>query len=196
MAEDRRITIEIIGMNGEGKQDEDKPKDPYEAEQKANSTLSSMLKKASHPIESLKDSAVKSIDKRQHPLARIGAAYIAEQGAKTVLTLLDHDVTRHLSLTEDYLSQNTYNMVKSQYNLFKGAVGGVLTGAASGAMAGGIPGAILGAVGGALNFGVNTVISQNQRYSQYYQQLNATNFNTQYNEKRAGLYDGSRGTEN
>ena len=54
----------------------------------------------------------------------------------------------------------------------------------------------VGAAVGAVSWGVNEFIQNKANLSGYYQDLNASNFNMQFNRTRAGLIDEGRGTEN
>ena len=98
------------------------------------------------------------------------------------------------TLSEDYIGENLYNNISKTIDTGLSAVYMVTSGSTIGAMAAGtaLGGAILGA--GAFAFG--ETVQQIERYSQYYRNLNASNFSTSYNRVRAGLSDNNRGTEN
>ena len=196
MAQDTRtIKIEItnIQANKSGMQISQKKRSSIEESQNDidrsyKSEVSSALNEVIHPISStMKDFAGSSVRKQ-------AIATLAQQAMNIIEQSIEYGVTRHLNLTEDYIAQNNYNKIKSIYSLTKGAASAVASGISMGA-AFGPAGLAAGMTIGLANWGINTTIQQSQRYSEYYQQLNATNFNTQYNQKRAGLYDGSRGTE-
>ena len=57
-------------------------------------------------------------------------------------------------------------------------------------------GAAAGAVIAATGFAISEVSNYQQRMSNYYQNLNATNYQTEFDRTRAGLTNEGKGTEN
>ena len=194
MAEDKRIIrIEVLnletnesGMESKSKKKKKTPEQEFNEQRKQQVKE---LNEALHPVQTAISSYTSNSVVNQ---AKLG---LAKQAWEIIEQSVDYAINRHLNLTENYIAQNDYNKIKSIYGITKGAVSSIASGAAQGMALGGFVGAGVGAAIGALNWGITTTIQQSERYSQYYQQLNAINFNTQYNQKRAGLYDGSRGTE-
>lgn len=168
MAETRKITIEIIQKNEQ--EQPEKPEDDKE-QKKASSEGKTLLK-----------------------------SVILNQGYQTakklVIQSVEESVDRYLTLTEDYMAQNTYNMVKTSISKMTSAGSTIIGGALAGAKVGGVYGAVAGIVIGTIGWGVSEYISYQSRMSGYYRSLNASNIEINYSRKRAGLVDGSRGTEN
>ena len=109
----------------------------------------------------------------------------------TTLNIAEMSLNRYFTLSEDYMSQNIYNNVKKSINkgmqLLK-TTGAVATMAATGN--------VVGAVATAGLAVINEGIQYYSRMSNYYQALNATNYQTGFSATRAGLVNDSRGTEN
>ena len=112
----------------------------------------------------------------------------AKRAAQTLGNSINLSINRYFSLQEDYLAENLSNHVKLTFGKIEGLVGTIKAGV-------GVLG-VGGAVIGAGLWVVSEAINQHQRYSNYYAQLNATNAQTEFSQKRAGLYDNGRGTEN
>lgn len=169
MADTRKITIEII-QKAEG---DDIPKTPDEDKDKKKS-----------------DNEGKALLK----------SFILNQGYKVakkmVIQSVEASVNRYLTLTEDYMAQNTYNMVKISIDKANAAGTTIIGGAITGAIVGGFIGAGVGAVIGTVGLGVSEFINYQSRMSGYFRALNASNIEMNYARKRAGLMDGSKGTEN
>lgn len=186
MSDARKITIEILQPksldSGEGNKENKKASWDYKA----------MLDKCFHPINNAVRNLIDStMDEGQKDIAE----YTANQIFSAVNSYLDYSMNRYFTLTEDYISQNEYQIFSKSRDMLHSGLSSMVTGMMAGASLG--PGGmIMGAVTGLASFGVQESIKQKQRYSSYYQQLNATNFNTSFSEQRASLYDGGRGTEN
>lgn len=151
------------------------------------SSFSKDLSKLLHPIRTLETETVgKNIILNQ-----------AYQNAKqNVKQMIDFSLNRYFNMKEDYLSQNTFNHVKtaiSKVGSFFEATG---AGALSGASVGGVPGAIAGAAVGAITNIGSQVIGYEQRMSGYYSALNATNFQTNFRASKMNLIDDNRNTLN
>ncbi len=169
MADTRKITIEIIQKN-EG---DDTPKIPDEDKDKKKS-----------------DSEGKTLLK----------SVILNQGYKVAKKLViqgvESSMNRYLTLSEDYMAQNVYNAVKVSIDKATTAGTAIIGGGLAGAKVAGVPGAIAGIVIGSVGFGVSEFLSYQSRMSGYYRTLNASNIEMSFARKRAGLMDGSKGTEN
>ena len=102
---------------------------------------------------------------------------------------------REFSLSENYIAQQTYANASKAIGAVESFAGSVISGALVGAKFGPY-GAIVGSViSGAVNIVSQYNVNQN-RLSSYYQSLNASNYQSDFSQVRAGLIDGSRGTEN
>ncbi len=170
MADTRKITIEIIQKSSENT---DTPSMPTET-------------KAQETTKSEGNVLLKS--------------FILNQSYNTakqiVISTVESSVNRYLTLTEDYMAQNTYNKVKTDISKLASAGSAIIGGATSGAIVGGLPGAVAGAVIGTIGFASSEYISMQSRMSSYYRSLNASNIQADYSQRRLGLTDNSRGTEN
>lgn len=117
---------------------------------------------------------------------------VINQAVSTAKRIVSQAVETGLSmsfqLTENYLAENTYNNAKTVINKVV-SNGTVMTGA----LLTGNP-IIVGIT--AIGLGVSETITRVSRMSGYYQSLNASRIQTDYLQRRAGLYDGAKGTEN
>ena len=140
-------------------------------------------------VAKVKNSALIQIAKNQAEAVILGAA--------------SYGLNRYFSLKEDYLSENVYNEIKSTVSKTVGFGKSVLSGISAGATTGsafGPVGTAVGSVAGALiggtGYGMQQYIQYQQKMSGYYQQLNATNAQTQFQAKRLGLSDEGQNTLN
>lgn len=169
MANDtRKITIEILSVDGGGSGGGEKPiGDEKEKKKKVTDIYKKELLKA---------------DAYKHAI---------KQAIGATVNVAEYAVNRFFTLSEDYISQNIYNNVKHTIN--KGiSLGKTAFSIGTMAVTGNIPGAI---VTGAISI-INEGMQYYQRMSGYYQALNATNYQTGFSATRAGLVNDSRGTEN
>lgn len=173
MAEERKITIEILDGGGSSSSNSQNKVDDSEEQ------VGKVINKIMHPIKTLESSTIgKSVIANQ----------VYQQSKQMLTQTIDLSVNRYYTLTEDYLGQTNYQHIKTSYSKIKGLASSI----AGGAMVGGPIGAAVGAV----SWGVNEFIQNKANLSGYYQDLNASNFNMQFNRTRAGLIDEGRGTEN
>ena len=179
-ADTKKITIEIVGggaETGEG---------TAQGQEDSGSNLKDSLSKLLHPISTIENSV-------------LGKTVILNQAyqsvKQTTLNALDMSINRYFSLKEDYLAETTYNNVKTSISKVTGLAASAINGAMMGSSLG-PAGSIAGAVIGATAFGVNEFLGYQTRYSNYYKNLNEANFQTGFGQMRAGLVNGSRGTEN
>lgn len=111
-----------------------------------------------------------------------------QQAKKLVTEAIDYSLTRYFTLSEDYLSENTYNNVMTAINK--------TTSLASSIGAGAMVGGVYGAVAGAAVWGATQIISGINKKNSYYANINAATYQTEFLKKRASLVDNSQGTEN
>lgn len=138
----------------------------------------------------LKKNLPKSERKKQGGKKTAEEMYLNSAAQKAISTLgnaMNLSINRYFSLQEDYLAENIYRNAKTTIGKVESLYGSIKAGAA-----------ISGTFGvvGAVIWGVSEGLNQFQRYSNYYAQLNATNAQTEFSQKRAGLYNNGRGTEN
>lgn len=150
------------------------------------SSFSKDLSELLHPIRTLETETIgKNIILNQ-----------AYQNAKqNVKQMIDFSLNRYFNMKEDYLSQNTFNHVKTAIS----KVGSFFEATGAGALAGskfGLPGAVVGAAVGATGNAISQVVSYEQRMSGYYSALNATNFQTSFQASKMNLIDDNRNTLN
>lgn len=177
MADNRKITIEILSSEGDSSQ---------KKEQKPENDVKKAINKIMHPIKnsSLGDKASFVI---------INQAF--QQAKQMLVQGADYMFGRYYSLTEDYIGQTNYQNIKTAYSKVASGASSIIGGALTGASAG-PAGAVIGAVIGAISWGFGEYTQNQAILSNYYQDLNSANFNTQYNRTRAGLINEGRGTEN
>lgn len=129
--------------------------------------------------------------------------FAKNQAEGVIISAASYGLNRYFSLKEDYLSENVYNEIKSKVSktvgLGKSILSGISAGATTGSSFGPIGaavGAVAGAVIGGAGYGTQQYIQYQQKMSGYYQQLNATNAQTQFQAKRLGLSDEGQNTLN
>lgn len=189
--DERKITIEIIGGgSGTNGSSPSSQSEEDSEQQKALKQKQDILRAILHPINTAEGAF---FENPKHELYRNVDKQLYEQAKATTFKLVDYCHTRYFNLSEDYLGENQYNIIKGQLQKTSNVIQSVGNGIIQGLQFG-IPGAVVGAALSGLSLGVQYSISNSQRWSSYHQQLNAVNFNTQFNSKRAGLYDGGRGT--
>lgn len=149
----------------------------------------------------------KALDDAFPTLAKVKNSELAQFTIKKAGAVLSSSVSyatnRYFSLKEDYLSENVYNNIKSGVTKGLGMAGSLISGAAVGAKTGSVfgpvgtaVGAVLGASVGGFGYGLNQYVQYQQKMSGYYQQLNATNAQTQFQAKRLGLSNEGQNTLN
>lgn len=149
----------------------------------------------------------KALDDAFPTLAKVKNSELAQFTIKKAGAVLSSSVSyatnRYFSLKEDYLSENVYNNIKSGVTKGLGMASSLISGAATGAKTGSVfgpvgtaVGAVLGASVGGFGYGLNQYVQYQQKMSGYYQQLNATNAQTQFQAKRLGLSNEGQNTLN
>lgn len=149
----------------------------------------------------------KTLDEAFPTLAKVKNSELAQFTIKKAGAVLNSSVSyatnRYFSLKEDYLSENVYNNIKSGVTKGLGMANSLISGAAAGAKTGSVfgpvgtaVGAVLGASVGGFGYGANQYVQYQQKMSGYYQQLNATNAQTQFQAKRLGLSNEGQNTLN
>ena len=182
MAEVRKITIEIVdGGSGKGAADGTK--------KEKESTFKDDLKEILHPVKTF-------FSNRKNGENEFLILNYAYNNAKSVIfSSVSATLQREFSLSENYIAQQTYANASRAIGAVESFAGSVISGALVGAKFG-----PFGALAGSIISGTVNVVSQynaNQnRLSSYYQSLNASNYQSDFSQVRAGLIDGSRGTEN
>lgn len=125
------------------------------------------------------------------------------QAEEVIRNAASYGLNRYFSLKEDYLSENVYNEIKSKVSKTIGFGKSILSGAITGGSSmskfgpiGAAVGAVAGAAIGGAGYGTQQYIQYQQKMSGYYQQLNATNAQTQFQAKRLGLSNEGQNTLN
>lgn len=178
MADSRKITIEILSTDDDGK--EKKTKSPEDNVKKT-------INKIFHPLKNTEDQIL-----AKHLIA----SYALQNAKKIIIQTTDATLNRYFTLTENYISQNNYQNIKNSYGKVVSIASSIAGGALTGAKVGGGTGAIFGGIAGAVFWGAGEYVQNTANLSGYYQDLNAANFNYQFNRMRKGLTDEGRGTEN
>ena len=133
---------------------------------------------------------------KQIDVAKKFGGMVAINLKATALRAANISASRYFSLTENYIAENDLQN-------FKNVTGGLLrvgtsiaTNAWAGMKIGGAYGAAAGAIIGAATWIVNEELNYQQKMSNYYQNLNATRYQTEFDRTRAGLVNEGKGTEN
>lgn len=125
---------------------------------------------------------------------------ILNQGYQTakrlVLQSIDANLNRNFSLNEDYMGETTYQNAKNMISKMTSYASSVASATIMGASVGGFVGAVIGFGISAVGIGVSEYTNTQAKKSQYFRSLNASNIEVGYARQRAGLIDGSMGTEN
>ena len=184
------ITITILGQGGASSSKE-REKTPSEIEQ-------SKTEKLQNPLSSDGDIGVSTI---AGTFGKVVGLIVYDE-AQFLKTYALSEVNRYFSLTDDYISQNKLNELKTRINRFKTTNSAAVSGALKGAVAarrlgpvGQAIGAVIGAASGVRRSGLEARVERNVRKEQYDMQLNATNIQTNFMASRASLVNGGRGTE-
>lgn len=184
----RVVTIRIVGGGGSGDSSEKETK-KKSVEFDPRKILSKALDDAFPTLAKVKNSEL-----AQFTIKKAGAVLSAS---------VSYATNRYFSLKEDYLSENVYNNIKSGVTKGLGMANSLISGAAVGAKTGSVfgpigtaVGAVLGASVGGFGYGLNQYVQYQQKMSGYYQQLNATNAQTQFQAKRLGLSNEGQNTLN
>lgn len=125
---------------------------------------------------------------------------ILNQGFQTakrlVIQSVETNLNRQFALNEDYMGETTFNNAKNVISKVASYGSSIISSTIYGASVGGVVGAVIGAGISSVGIGVSEFISVQGKMSQTFRSLNASNIETQYARARAGLIDGSNGTEN
>lgn len=139
------------------------------------------------------DTSNGSVKKMLYRQAKNQAINIATSAAS-------YSLNRYFSVKEDYLSENIYNEISSKFSIVKSAISSGKQGAKLGGSVGGPLGAFIGATVGTVWGGATATLQKHIDYqkkmSGYYQQLNATNAQTEFQAKRLGLSNDGQNTLN
>lgn len=196
--EPRRFIVHIShgggDSGGEGK------RKSYDEKQRAKdekSAMSAFRKMVSSPLQYIKSEKLGEAQEMYDSGKKVGgfALGIGIQAASTAINVAkqsaDFAWNRYCTLQEDYMSQQWVNNAKDTINRVTGVANSAIQGGMVGASFGPI-GATAGAIIGAVGYGFGQYTEYQKRMSNYYQQLNSTNFQTEFSASRYGL----SGTEN
>ena len=174
MASSKRITIEVIGRDveyagmggGTSKQTTDK---------NGMTNVTALMS----PTETDEKEILKKNIIVQHAINDIG---------QMISNGVTYSLTRRLTLSEDYISQQDTN--NAIYGISK--LASAVTSVVAGAKIGGVAGAI---VGGVVWVGTE-IFNEVKRFDQSYIQLNEASEESIFQRTRLGLIDNGRGTQN
>lgn len=196
--EPRRFIVHI--SHGGGSSGGDGKKKSYDEKQRAKdekSAMSAFRKMVSSPLQYIKSEKLGEAQEMYDSGNKAGgfALGIGIQAASTAINVAkqsaDFAWNRYCTLQEDYMSQQWVNNAKDTINRVTGVANSAIQGGMVGASFGPI-GAAAGALIGAVGYGFSQYTEYQKRMSNYYQQLNSTNFQTEFSASRYGL----SGTEN
>lgn len=188
MADTRKIVIEIVSKDGGGvgTKSENKTKKPTTKREDPNKLLAENLQALFHPMDTWEG---EQSDKMQWGLS------LAKQGFSLAYNTAIMEANRSFTLKEDYISQNKLTMFTQTVDTAKNILGGTASGAIAGARVAGVWGAVIGGVLGAGTSVFNAAKTAALTRETYQMQLNATNKQTTFGERRASLVNGGKGTE-
>ena len=168
MAEVRKITIEIVEGEGGGDDGENKKKKKTDEDK----------------TRKRQEQTFKQIGKKA-----FNTAY------QIISSGVENTLQREYTLTENYMSQTVYANAKNTISMVKDLGHSMVAAVKLGSLGG--PVGIAASVGiTAAAWTFSHVLSYQNRMSSYYQSLNASNYQSDFSQIRAGLIDGGRGTEN
>ena len=124
----------------------------------------------------------------------IGKGFSTAKGL--ILQGVDVNLNRQFSINEDYMGETTYQNAKNIIGKVTSIGSTIIGGTVTGAQVGGWVGALVGFGISAVGVGVSETLSAQAKISQTFRSLNASNIEVNYARARAGLTDGSNGTEN
>ena len=124
----------------------------------------------------------------------IGKGFSTAKGL--ILQAVDVNLNRQFSINEDYMGETTYQNAKNIIGKITSIGSTIIGGTVTGAQVGGWVGALVGFGISAVGVGVSETLSAQAKISQTFRSLNASNIEVNYARARAGLTDGSNGTEN
>lgn len=171
MSDTRKITIEIVQIDG----------NTGVVKQTQNEDASDQKKASSEGAMLLK-------------------SVILSQGYNTakrmIINSVNASINNYITLSEDYMAENTVNAIKTSISKATSIGGSLISSTMAGGMVAGIPGAVAGLVIGGTGTAFNELLSYQSRMSSYYQALNASNISKDYAKRRSGYTDNGKGTEN
>lgn len=121
--------------------------------------------------------------------------YAFNNAKNAIKNVVNASLDRYFALTEDYMNESLVNNIKTTISQIASGGVSILAGAKLGAI-GGPVGMVVGATIGAVAWGGSQIFSLQNKYSAYNRQINENNINVGFARVRAGLVDGSKGTEN
>lgn len=177
MADNRKIVIEIVDKTD-------------------NTEISQLSSKLDIDPQKIKrEKAAKQKNEFQH-LTSVLLNQAWQQARSLAVNALNSTANRYFNLKEDYMNENLYNNIKQTYqissSIINSTIGGAITGATVGGGVGGAIGAGIGLVSSSISEGINAY----NKISTVYSKLQTSNYNAVFNQTRAGLTNGSKGTEN
>ena len=119
-----------------------------------------------------------------------------ETAKRLIIQGVDVGLNRQFSINEDYMGETTYQNAKNVIGKVTSIASTIGGGTLAGAQVGGLWGAAIGFGISAIGVGVSETLSVQGKMSQTFRSLNASNVELNYARARAGLTDGSMGTEN
>ena len=172
-ANERRIVVQIIGG--------DTTTQPGPEEKEMEGSQESIKAKTSQ----------KETKSGAKALVKMGVERVGNIAMQTAQVSLN----RYFSMSENYMAETDYQNAMTMINKSKSFVSTIASGAMAGAV-GGPFGMAVGAIISAGAWGASEYVNYQQRMSNYYQNLNATRYQTEFDRTRLGLTNEGKGTEN
>lgn len=151
------------------------------------------------PLKSAAQKILKLEEKKKTEKEKIAImlGYYAFGNAKSLISNgISLSFNRYTKMTENYLFENGVQDVKTIVGKGTSLATSIYAGAKVGTLVTPGVGTAVGAVIGVGAYALGETLSYSGKLSGYYSTLNATNLQTEWGARRAGLYNNGRGTEN
>lgn len=125
-------------------------------------------------------------------LVKMGVEKVGNIAMQTAQVSLN----RYFSMSENYMAETDYQNTMTMINKGKSLFSTISSAALAGGAVGGPMGAAISSIAAAGVWGINEYVNYQQRMSNYYQNLNATRYQTEFDRTRLGLTNEGKGTEN
>ena len=188
MADTVEYVVRIVGLGGGEDNDDNEEKKGKEPDSGLSSGLNA-LQKALHPVSAL------TAHRKDESFAVYWQKEALKDSIDLVETSINYSLNRYYRMSEDYISQNYLSNISANINRAKSFASSSLSGALAGAHFG-TAGAIAGAIVGGTTNVLNQAIQYNNLVANFNASMNASRIETSFRARRAGLYDGGKGTEN
>lgn len=149
-------------------------------------------KQEGSPEDVKEKNSKKEIESGAKALVKMGT----EKVGNIVMQTAQVSLNRYFSMSENYMAETDYQNAMTMINKSKSLYSTMASGVMMGAAVGGPVGMAIGSIISAGTFVASEFVNYQQRMSNYYQNLNATRYQTEFDRTRMGLTNEGKGTEN